>query len=189
MLCYLSLSQWRRSFLCRGLYDCNKKSQTGMILKMKQHAIRACNTITSVWCSVIWTLHGEGRNGERSQVRISLRMVVFIATATTIYSLGHGLHAFSAVPRSTQPCIPPRSLNQVPDLAGVKVGMSRLPACQVAVNKVWSHTACELQQQCGNEHWELLYMHITLHGHYTDWVQPTWVCGQIWILHHCLQHQ
>ena len=52
---------------------------------------------------------------------------MFIATATTIYSLGHGLHAFSAVPRPTQPGIPPRSLNQVPDLAGVKVGMSRLP--------------------------------------------------------------
>ena len=160
MLCYLSLSQWRRSFLCRGLYDCNKKSQTGMILKMKQHAIRACNTITSVWCSVIWTLHGEGRNGERSQVRISLRMVVFIATATTIYSLGHGLHAFSAVPRSTQPCIPPRSLNQVPDLAGIKVGM---PACQVAVNKVITYgmwvTAAVWQ-------WTL---RTAIHAYYTTW--------------------
>jgi len=29
--------------------------------------------------------------------------------------------------RSTQPCIPPRSLNRVPASAGVKAGMSPLP--------------------------------------------------------------
>jgi len=29
--------------------------------------------------------------------------------------------------RLTQPCIPPRSLNRVPALAGVKAGMSPLP--------------------------------------------------------------
>jgi len=28
---------------------------------------------------------------------------VFIATAAAIYSLGHGLHTFTVVPRSTQP--------------------------------------------------------------------------------------
>ena len=32
---------------------------------------------------------------------------MFIMTATSIYSLGHGLHALTAVPRSTQPSIPP----------------------------------------------------------------------------------
>ena len=31
------------------------------------------------------------------------RTVVFIATAAVIYSLGHGLRTFTAVPRSTQP--------------------------------------------------------------------------------------
>jgi len=31
------------------------------------------------------------------------KTVVFITTATAIYSLGHGLHTFTAVPRSTQP--------------------------------------------------------------------------------------
>jgi len=29
--------------------------------------------------------------------------VVFITTATAVYSLGHGLHTLTAVPRSTQP--------------------------------------------------------------------------------------
>jgi len=29
--------------------------------------------------------------------------------------------------RSTQPCIPPGSLNRVPDSAGVRAGMSPLP--------------------------------------------------------------
>jgi len=37
------------------------------------------------------------------QVRITLRTVVFIATAAVIYSLGHGLCTFIAVLRSTQP--------------------------------------------------------------------------------------
>ena len=36
-------------------------------------------------------------------VRITPRTVVFIATAAAIYSLGHGLRTFTAVPRSTQP--------------------------------------------------------------------------------------
>jgi len=31
-------------------------------------------------------------------------LVVFIANATVICSLGHGLHTFTAVIRSTQPC-------------------------------------------------------------------------------------
>jgi len=39
-------------------------------------------------------------------VRSSPRMAVFIASATVIRSLEHGLHIFTAVPRSTQPCIP-----------------------------------------------------------------------------------
>jgi len=43
--------------------------------------------------------------------------------ATTICSLGHGLHTFIAVPRSTQPCIPPGSLDRVPASAGVKARM------------------------------------------------------------------
>ena len=52
---------------------------------------------------------------------------MFIANATVIRSLGHGLRTFTAASRSTQPCIPPRSLNRVPASAGVKVRMSPLP--------------------------------------------------------------
>ena len=40
---------------------------------------------------------------DRTQVRITPRPVVFIATAAATYSLGHGLRIFAAVPRSTQP--------------------------------------------------------------------------------------
>ena len=36
-------------------------------------------------------------------------------------------HLSNQLPRSTQPCIPPGSLNRVPALAGVKAGMSSLP--------------------------------------------------------------
>jgi len=38
-----------------------------------------------------------------TQVLILPRAVVFITTAAAIYSLGHGLQTFTAVPRSTQP--------------------------------------------------------------------------------------
>jgi len=41
--------------------------------------------------------------------------------------LARAARAVTAVPRSTQPCIPPGSLNQVPASAGVKLGKSRLP--------------------------------------------------------------
>ena len=51
---------------------------------------------------------------------------MFITNATVICSLMYGLCTFTAVPRSTQPCIHPGSLYQVPALAGVKAGMSPL---------------------------------------------------------------
>jgi len=52
---------------------------------------------------------------------------VFIATDTAICSLGHGLHTFTAVPRSTQPSSPPESLNRALLSARVMAGMSPLP--------------------------------------------------------------
>ena len=58
-------------------------------------------------------------NSERTKVRISPRTVVFVANATVVCSPGHELHTFTAVLRSTQPCIPPGSLNQVPASPGV----------------------------------------------------------------------
>jgi len=45
----------------------------------------------------------SGGRCERTEVRITPRAVVFIATADAIYSLGHGLRTFTAVPRSIQP--------------------------------------------------------------------------------------
>jgi len=50
---------------------------------------------------------------------------VFIALVTAVCSLGHGLH-LTAVPGSTQPCIPSGSLDRVPALTGVRAGMSPL---------------------------------------------------------------
>jgi len=58
---------------------------------------------------------------------MSLRTAVSITSATVVCSLGHGLCTFTAVPRSTQPFVPPGSLNRVPVSAGVKAGMSPLP--------------------------------------------------------------
>jgi len=61
---------------------------------------------------------------------------VFIAMATAICSLGHGLR-FSAVPRSTQSCITSGSLNRVPASAGIRAGMSPLPCdpiCHVSTH-------------------------------------------------------
>jgi len=63
---------------------------------------------------------------ERTQVRISPRTIVFIAMATVICSLGYGLR-LTAMPRSTQPCIPSGSLNRVSASAGVRAGMLPLP--------------------------------------------------------------
>jgi len=63
---------------------------------------------------------------ERTPVRISSRLVVFIAMTIVICNLGHGLR-LTAVPRSTQPCISSGSLNRVPASVGVRARMSPLP--------------------------------------------------------------
>ena len=52
---------------------------------------------------------------------------MFIMTVTVSCNLGHGLRTSTAVPRLTEPCIPPGSLNRVPSSAGVKAGISALP--------------------------------------------------------------
>ena len=44
--------------------------------------------------------------GVRTQIQISPWAVVFITTATAIYSLGHGLQTLTAVLRFTQPSTP-----------------------------------------------------------------------------------
>jgi len=47
-------------------------------------------------------------------------------TTWILHYAGQTAERYSAVPGSTQPCIPPGSLNRVPALAGVKAGMSPL---------------------------------------------------------------
>jgi len=79
---------------------------------------------------VVTQRHGSQRVRLRcktTKVRISPQTVVSIATVIMICSLGHGLRTFTAVSRSTQPCIPPGSLNRVPASAGVNTGTSFLP--------------------------------------------------------------
>jgi len=55
----------------------------------------------------------------------SHRRRLFSAMATAMYSLGHELR-LTAVPRSTQPCIPSGSLNRVPASVGVRAEMSSI---------------------------------------------------------------
>ena len=79
---------------------------------------------TRLWC-------------ESTQVWISPWTVMFIEMATAICSLWHGL-CFTAVPRSTQPCIPLGSLNWVSATAEVRGQVT-----------LWSHMACEFPYQRG----------------------------------------
>jgi len=65
------------------------------------------------------------------------RLVVFIAMATAICSLGHGLR-FTAVPKSTQLCIPSGSLNRVLASAGGKGGIITSAGWQVTLfDPIW----------------------------------------------------
>ena len=54
---------------------------------------------------------------------------------------------FIAMPGSTQPCIPLRSLNRVPASAGVRARMSPLSG---GSNTVLSYMACEFPWRCGD---------------------------------------
>ena len=49
-----------------------------------------------------WPCVSASDQCERTEVRITPWAVVFIATAAAIYSLGHGLRTFTAVPMSTR---------------------------------------------------------------------------------------
>ena len=49
----------------------------------------------------------------------------------------------TTISRSTQPCIPPWSLNRVPASAGVRAGMSPLPGWQVTLcDPIWHVSSC-----------------------------------------------
>ena len=47
---------------------------------------------------------------------------------TDVFAQRYALAVVHATIRSTQPCIPPGSLNRVPAWAGLRAGMSPLPA-------------------------------------------------------------
>ena len=59
-------------------------------------------------CLDVWRLHWSSGwcirlRCERTQVRISPQTVMFISMATAMCSLGHELHTFTVVPRSSRP--------------------------------------------------------------------------------------
>ena len=75
-------------------------------------------------------------------VRVVLRGGITLNLRLIVAGLIPGLFAFTQH-RSTQLCIPPGSLNQVPASAGVKARM----ACRVVGNTVWFHMAGESPQR------------------------------------------
>jgi len=106
------------------------------------HTIDAayCYRHSNVICVCVFVDHNH-------KPRISPRTVGFITTATEICSLGYRLRTSTAIPRSTQPCVSPGSLNRVPASAGVKAGMyCRLAGWQVTL---WSHTIWHVSFRSG----------------------------------------
>jgi len=69
------------------------------------------------------------------------------------FSGGYTISGCNQPTRSTQPCLPPGSLNQVPASAGVKAGMSPLPGWQVILcDPIWHVSSRSGEASC-----ELLY--------------------------------
>jgi len=75
---------------------------------------RGCVRVLYVFLQCPFPLRDPYPHGVRGP-----RFESHVATVTVICSLGQGLRTFTAVPRSTQRCIPPGSLN-------VEAGMSPL---------------------------------------------------------------
>jgi len=65
-------------------------------------------------------------SGDRRMNEVNARRARLVPGWVTV-SGGYTISVCNKPTRSTQPCIPPGSLNQVPALAGVRVGMSPLP--------------------------------------------------------------
>ena len=101
-----SSSQFTLREPVQKVHQCNKKCICALvlfkILALYQSFIYLLHLLTYllngslvVSCLNIW--------GQMTQIWIPLQAVVFITTATVIYSLGYRLHTFIAMPRSTQP--------------------------------------------------------------------------------------
>jgi len=56
-----------------------------------------------------------------------LRLKTFVPHLNVAAAVDRRDRRTDTVPRSTQPCIPPGSLNRVPASAGLRAGMSPLP--------------------------------------------------------------
>jgi len=71
--------------------------------------------------------HGVVVSGVRRMNEVNARRARLVLGWVTPSSGGYTISVCNQPTRSTQPCIPPGSLNRVPASAGVRVGMSRLP--------------------------------------------------------------
>ena len=63
----------------------------------------------------------------RRMNEVTLRRGRLVLGWVTVFGAGYTITVCNQPTRSTQPCIPPGSLNRVPASAGVKAGMSPLP--------------------------------------------------------------
>ena len=63
----------------------------------------------------------------RRMNEVTLRRARFVLGWMTVLGRVYTITVCNQPTRSTQPCIPPGSLNRVPGSAGVKAGMSPLP--------------------------------------------------------------
>ena len=76
-------------------------------------------------CTVGWR-HGVVASVVRRMNEVTLRRARLVLGWVTVFG-GYTITVCNQPTRSTQPCIPPGSLNRVPASAGVKAGMSPLP--------------------------------------------------------------
>ena len=66
-------------------------------------------------------------SGVRRMNEVNARRARLVPGWVTVFGGGYTISVCNKPTRSTQPCIPPGSLNRVPAPAGVRAGMSHLP--------------------------------------------------------------
>jgi len=79
------------------------------------------------WEVVIGWLHGIVVSDVRRMNKVNPHRVQLVPGWVTVCRWGYTISVCNQPTRSTQPCIPPGSLNRVPASAGIRVGMSPLP--------------------------------------------------------------
>ena len=132
----------RRSCLCRvwcELDDCSQRAQTSnyflsatvlsCLWESSSHHRGGRDTDKTVLSCLVWRceLDADLRHRCCSDI-VCRRCPRWSQTrAQTTHTSTTHRHTYTHSPRSTQPCIPPGSLNRVPASAGVTAGMSPLP--------------------------------------------------------------